>query len=355
MRVANRFPILAGALILAAACADAGDPVAPEPAFGVNGAGRLAVYNAGVDRAVPASPCRLRAEHRQFDFWVGEWNVTGAGGGQAGTNIVQELLDGCVIQENWTGATGGRGRSINAYDPDTGEWHQTWVSAFDTGHLRMAGGWDGSIMAMDGVRTQPNGVQWIDSYTWTPVNPDVLVQAGRLQIPVANIDLQFALTYTRTPGVVPAPELFTTNCLAGGRSSVIRGADFWLGDWTVRRANGLALGTAHVTTDLSGCLTVEEFATGKGYGAISYTYYDIVEQRMYRTYIDSEGERMELSGGFVNGALVLTTAEPGPASSYEVRMTLEPVSADVVRQTFEVSNDGGASWRSDLELVFERQ
>lgn len=344
-------------LLAAAGCADSGTgPLEPDVAFDVNGSGRLAVYNGGVDRAVPGSPCAA-PEHRQFDFWVGEWNVTGQGqvGGPVSTNIVENLLDGCVIQENWTAANGSRGRSINAYDPDTGEWHQTWVSAFDTGHLRMSGGWTGTIMAMDGVRTQTNGVQWLDSYTWTPIGPDELVQAGRLQIPVINLDIQFALTYLRSDNVMPAAEVQTANCMAGGRSSVIRGADFWQGDWNVLRENGQHLGTSQVTSDLSGCLTVEKFATSKGYGAISYVYYDLVESRMYRTYIDSEGERMELSGAFEGEALVLTGNEPGPdGAPRTVRMTLEPVSADAAIQRFEVSSDGGATWHTDLVLHYVR-
>lgn len=41
------------------------------------------------------------AEHRQFDFWIGNWEVYGANGKLAGTNRVEKILAGCVLQENW--------------------------------------------------------------------------------------------------------------------------------------------------------------------------------------------------------------------------------------------------------------
>ncbi|HVG31649.1 MAG TPA: tetratricopeptide repeat protein [Pyrinomonadaceae bacterium] len=73
-------------------------------------------------------PCMFSTEHRQFDFWLGEWNVEN-NGQQAGINNVQSILDGCVIYENWTSARGGTGKSFNFYDTATGKWQQTWVDS----------------------------------------------------------------------------------------------------------------------------------------------------------------------------------------------------------------------------------
>lgn len=72
-----------------------------------------------------ANPCAQTA-YRQFDFWIGEWNVF-SGGRQAGTNNVQRILDGCVLFENWTSAQGGSGKSFNFYNSQKGKWQQTWV------------------------------------------------------------------------------------------------------------------------------------------------------------------------------------------------------------------------------------
>src|SRR5918992_3271668 len=78
-------------------------------------------------QAPPPSPCKTRPEHRQFDFWVGEWDVRNPRGQQAGTNSVQLILGDCVVFENWTGARGSSGKSFNVYNAATGKWRQTWV------------------------------------------------------------------------------------------------------------------------------------------------------------------------------------------------------------------------------------
>ncbi|MBC7912250.1 MAG: hypothetical protein H7Y30_17215 [Pyrinomonadaceae bacterium] len=74
-----------------------------------------------------ATPCAARAVNRQFDFWVGEWNVETPQGQRAGTSSVQLILGDCVVFENWTGAGGGTGKSFNFYNSNTGKWQQTWV------------------------------------------------------------------------------------------------------------------------------------------------------------------------------------------------------------------------------------
>src|SRR5262245_54750387 len=38
------------------------------------------------------TPCKFSPEYRQFDFWVGNWNVT-FNGQQAGTSSVQRILE----------------------------------------------------------------------------------------------------------------------------------------------------------------------------------------------------------------------------------------------------------------------
>jgi tetratricopeptide (TPR) repeat protein len=76
-----------------------------------------------------ARPCEFSDKHREFDFWIGEWDVFNPQGQKVGTNVVQKFINGCVIYENWTGAGGGFGKSLNYYDPAAGKWRQNWVGA----------------------------------------------------------------------------------------------------------------------------------------------------------------------------------------------------------------------------------
>ena len=72
-----------------------------------------------------AHPCE-KVDFRNFDFWVGEWDVTAAGSPQ-GTSSIQKILNNCVILENYTSLSGYAGKSFNSYDPDKKEWTQYWI------------------------------------------------------------------------------------------------------------------------------------------------------------------------------------------------------------------------------------
>ncbi len=76
-----------------------------------------------------AAPCLFGAEYKQFDFWVGEWDVYTPAGQKAGENIVTQASSGCLVMENWTGSLGGSGKSMNFFDPVRKQWRQIWVGS----------------------------------------------------------------------------------------------------------------------------------------------------------------------------------------------------------------------------------
>lgn len=75
-----------------------------------------------------AAACQA-PEFRQFDFWIGRWNVVAADGRPLGRNTITSVHGGCVLQEQWTGARGLTGSSVSTWDPRTKEWHQFWVDS----------------------------------------------------------------------------------------------------------------------------------------------------------------------------------------------------------------------------------
>ena len=78
-----------------------------------------------------AHPCDSDSHYREFDFWLGDWDVRPAGSDQlAGQSKIERILGNCVVLENWTGAAGGTGKSFNVYDATTKRWEQIWVDAF---------------------------------------------------------------------------------------------------------------------------------------------------------------------------------------------------------------------------------
>lgn len=125
----------------------------------------LFVAMAHVAPAQQPSPC-ASPQHRQFDFWIGEWEVTRAGQ-RAGTNRVERILGGCALYESWTGAGPSRGHSLNAWDPGDNKWHQTWMDNEGT-VLMIAGGIVNGEMVMEGERRLADGTRQLERITWTP-------------------------------------------------------------------------------------------------------------------------------------------------------------------------------------------
>jgi hypothetical protein len=80
-------------------------------------------------KPVVSKPCAA-PEHRQFDFWVGDWDVfERANAGQRVARAqVSLILDACVLLEEYSGADGHQGKSFSLYDRATHSWRQTWVT-----------------------------------------------------------------------------------------------------------------------------------------------------------------------------------------------------------------------------------
>ena len=111
--------------------------------------------------------------YQQFDFWVGEWEVTTPDGTLAGQNSVTKAESGCLIIEQWTGAQGGTGQSYNFYNPDTKTWRQLWVNRGAI--IDYTGGLvDGAMLLEGEVINQTTGKSLPFRGTWTPLpNGDV--------------------------------------------------------------------------------------------------------------------------------------------------------------------------------------
>jgi hypothetical protein len=109
----------------------------------------------------PPRPCRT-PEYRQFDFWLGEWDVETPDGKRAGGNRLTSIYDGCAIREEWQSSGRHAGTSLNFYDKKTGKWHQTWI-ANDGGALYLNGGIEDGSM----VLRSAEGASPLHRITWS--------------------------------------------------------------------------------------------------------------------------------------------------------------------------------------------
>ena len=100
--------------------------------------------------AAPSPPACVTPEHRQFDFWIGYWDVY-----QTGTerlvahSLIERRYAGCAIRENWMPLQGQDGGSFSAWRPDAGQWRQTWVDS-SGGWVEFTGGMAGDAMELTG-------------------------------------------------------------------------------------------------------------------------------------------------------------------------------------------------------------
>ncbi len=116
----------------------------------------------------PAQPAPCTAvEYRQFDFWIGEWEVFDPAGQRVGENRIESILGGCVLKENWTSASANRGESFNIFDARRQVWHQTWVD--NSGSLlQIEGGLRDGNMVLSQQVQGADGQTVTHRITWTP-------------------------------------------------------------------------------------------------------------------------------------------------------------------------------------------
>lgn len=130
-------------------------------------------------RQLPARPCATDTMYRQFDFWIGNWEVYGPKG-KAGDSKIERILDSCIILENWTSARAGyAGKSFNTYNAATGQWQQTWVdnAGGTTEFLRGHAEKDKMVFYAENV-AGPKGKKFMRRLTFYKLSDDKVRQHG---------------------------------------------------------------------------------------------------------------------------------------------------------------------------------
>ena len=121
----------------------------------------------------PAKPACEAAEHRQFDFWVGRWQVSPTGKNQVvAESLIERVYNGCGVRENWMPKNGQDGGSLNIYLPAEKVWRQTWIDSSGT-RADFTGGWNGKAMVITGKWGGP-----LVRMTYTPNADGSVRQAG---------------------------------------------------------------------------------------------------------------------------------------------------------------------------------
>ncbi len=143
-----------------------------------------------------AYPCGVSPEYRQFDFWIGEWNVTDTKtGNPAGKSKVELLLGECVLMENWQPISGAAGKSFNIYNEAEKKWRQTYVDAsgslleFYNGEFK-----DGKMQ----FKMKPGADNAMHRLSFFKISDDEVRQLGEISKDNgANWQAEYDLTYKK--------------------------------------------------------------------------------------------------------------------------------------------------------------
>jgi hypothetical protein len=107
-------------------------------------------------------------ESRQFDFWVGEWDILKNGTADiAGKSSVQLILGNCVIFENYTNKAFA-GKSFNIYNEGLKKWQQFWVDNTG-GVIEFVGEFKNQEMSFTGESFDPKGEKILQRMKFTPM------------------------------------------------------------------------------------------------------------------------------------------------------------------------------------------
>ena len=109
-------------------------------------------------------------EGRQFDFWLGCWELRWAPDGQ-GVNRIVSILDDRVILERFDGrpSIALTGMSVTVHDEVAGVWRQTWVDS-DGQYLDFTGGMEGERMVL--ARRRADGR--LQRMVWSDISAETL-------------------------------------------------------------------------------------------------------------------------------------------------------------------------------------
>lgn len=300
----------------------------------------------------------LPAEAREFDFWLGQWDLVLGGGQGLATNHISSFgIDGgiALLEDYRQGPY--LGTSVSYYSPREGRWRQLWFDNMG-GLLEFAGGTQGNKFVISGnVETTKTRL------VYSNITNRTLDQSYDVSPDGVNWQSTFSARYTRRDGTSSTDDARSgmadkrTDPVSGILPPASRQFDFWLGDWSVIGDDAFAGGDTITTYGLGGGICVlQSLEFYDGYQLSGVAVYHPQDRIWNFVSIDSNGQHIDLTGGLQSGRMTLTGILTGPdeVPGTQARMTFDRPSDREIAQTLEVSIDGGQTWTVRRALRYAR-
>jgi hypothetical protein len=147
--------------------------------------------------------------------------------------------------------------------------------------------------------------------------------------------------------------------LTAVRTPEARQFDFWIGNWVVHGPDGSAAGRNRIESILGGAALRESWQGESGHAGTSLSGWDPDAGVWRQAWVDANGSWLLLEGGLAGDAMVLEGERPLESDKTKVarhRVSWSIVEGDPsrLRQHWEVSEDGGASWGTVFDGRYTR-
>ena len=89
----------------------------------------------------------------------------------------------------------------------------------------------------------------------------------------------------------------------------------------------------------------------------SLTSFDSGDRKWHQHWVDQAGAMRDFAGGMEDRAMTLTASVPSrkePGKMLSIRMRIAPQDDGSVRQTSDISADGGQTWTPRYDYVYKR-
>jgi hypothetical protein len=155
----------------------------------------------------------------------------------------------------------------------------------------------------------------------------------------------------------PSAPVATTAPTSACAMPEFRQFDFWKGEWDVT-SQGKPAGRSRVETILDGCALLENWRGASGTEGKSFNTYNTSTKRWEQYWVDGTGAPLHLSGGLVDGKMVLEgtrlTPNANTGAMQHERITWTPNADGSVRQFWETSTDEGKSWTISFDGLYRK-
>jgi len=168
------------------------------------------------------------------------------------------------------------------------------------------------------------------------------------------------LLFVLTMIVVLSSITFAQVATADGDSTSF---DFWLGDWSLTwrdRDSNIAHGENSITKTLGGRVLQERFKAQSGamtgYEGMSLSLFDVTAKRWFQTWVDSDGNYLDFSGGTMGEKRFFGRAyREQDGDTVQQRMIFYNITRDAFDWDWQRSLDGGTTWELRWQIHYERK